>query len=261
MADAPIDELFARTLTGDYDDDVPWEAVHALRKLGTRDVFDKASQWCASDNPLMRARGIDVLAQLGKTVEHHTNRFPEEAYAITSRLLLNEEDETPLISALTALGHLDNLAAVPLIAKFHSHPSPDIRFAVAFSLGQYANDDLSVESLLRLTEDTDTRVRDWATFGLGVLGNQDSSAIRDALFRSLIDSDEDVREEAMVGLGKRKDRRVLPYLFAALKGPEVKVRVAEAASYLLGMHRDPENWGTNEYRTALESHFPERDNH
>jgi hypothetical protein len=31
-----IDELFTQTLTGDYDDHAPWEAVQKLRWMGTR---------------------------------------------------------------------------------------------------------------------------------------------------------------------------------------------------------------------------------
>jgi HEAT repeat protein len=75
-------------------------------------------------------------------------------------------------------------------------------------------------------------------------------------FRRLTDEDENVREEAMVGLGKRKDRRVLPILTAAVQEPEIDIRVAEAASLLLGMESDPEDWGAEEYRTALKEHFP-----
>ena len=40
MVQAQIDELFAQTLRGDYDDDGPWEAVGKLRNLGTRQVYD-----------------------------------------------------------------------------------------------------------------------------------------------------------------------------------------------------------------------------
>ena len=255
MTSTAIDELFACTLKGNYDDDAPWQAVHALRKLGTRDVFDIAAAWCKSDNSLMRARGADVLAQLGKTFDHPVNSFPEDAYAIVSELVHHEKDLSPLGSAISALGHLENVAAIPLIAAFHTHPSADIRFSVACSLGTFPNDDLSVETLLQLMEDSDEDVRDWATFGLGVQGDQDSPAIRDALYRSLSDSSEDVREEAMVGLGKRKDQRVLSPLFSALDGPEIKVRVADAASLLLGMESDTKDWGAEEYRTALKERF------
>jgi HEAT repeat protein len=255
MTSTAIDELFACTLKGNYDDDAPWQAVHALRKLGTRDVFDIAAAWCKSDNSLIRARGVDVLAQLGKTFDHPVHSFPEDAYAIISELVQREKDLRPMESAIYALGHLDNVAAVPVIAAFHRHPSADIRFSVACSLGSFPNDDLSVETLLPMMEDSDEDVRDWATFGLGVQGDQDSSKIRDALYRRLSDANEDVREEAMVGLGKRKDQRVLSSLFAAIDGPQIKVRVAEAASLMLGMEGDPQELGAEEYRTALKERF------
>lgn len=255
MKSTAIDDLFACTLKGDYHDEAPWGAVRALGKLGTRDVFDVAAKWCKSDDPLMRTRGVDVLAQLGKTADHPMNSFPEEAYVIVSELIQHEKDLSPLGSAISALGHLESIAAVPLIAAFRTHPSADIRLSVACSLGSFPNDDLSVENLLLLMEDSDEEVRDWATFGLGVQGDQDSPAIRDALYRNLSDASEDVREEAMVGLGKRKDQRVLSSLFSAVDGPEIKARVAEAASLLLGMENDPEDWGAEEYRTALKERF------
>ena len=105
-------------------------------------------------------------------------------------------------------------------------------------------------------EDADEDVRDWATFGLGVLGDQDSQTIRDAIYRRLSDTNEEVREEAMVGLGKRMDGRVLPLLLAALKGPTIKFRVAEAASLMLGMQSDRDDWGVGEYCAAQEARFP-----
>ena len=164
---------------------------------------------CKSKDPLSRARGADVLAQLGKTADHTSNSFPDESYSVITDLLQRETEPQPLAAGIAALGHLDNPLAVPLITNFSSHPSPEVRFDVAFALGCFPNEPRSAETLLRLTQDTDEDVRDWATFGLGVLGNTDSDEIREALVRRLNDSDEDVREEAMVGLGKRNDQRVL----------------------------------------------------
>jgi hypothetical protein len=90
MPEADIQQLFTETLRGDYEDEAPWNAVYKLRQLGTREVFDVASRWCSSTDPLMRARGIDVLAQLGKTVEHPTNSFPDESYSVVTNLLTGE---------------------------------------------------------------------------------------------------------------------------------------------------------------------------
>jgi HEAT repeat protein len=98
-------------------------------------------------------------------------------------------------------------------------------------------------------------VRDWAAFGLGVLGNTDSNEIREALVRRLTDSDEDVREEAMVGLGKRKDPRVLSTLLIALEQPNTTVRVIETAYQMLGMDNEREGWKGADYATALRQRF------
>lgn len=174
MIDGDIDELFAQTLKGDYDDDKPWDAVRSLRWIGTRQVFDKAVEWTESAEPLERARGLDVIAQLGKTAEHPSNSFPQESYDVVVKAVQREREVQPLNSAVSALGHIDDPRAVPLIAAFHSHPSVEIRFTVACALGCFPNEPLSVQTLLTLMEDADANVRDWATFGLAVLGDRDS---------------------------------------------------------------------------------------
>jgi HEAT repeat protein len=128
-----------------------------------------------------------VLAQLGKTTERPANSFPVEAYEVVTQALQQEREFLPLNSAIAALGHLDDARAIPLIAAFHSHPNPEIRFSVACALGSFPNDALSIETLLALMEDADENVRDWATFGLGVHGDKDSAEVRDSLYRRLSD--------------------------------------------------------------------------
>jgi HEAT repeat protein len=103
-----------------------------------------------------------------------------------------------LDSAISALGHLDNTDAVPVILHYPDHPDETVRFAVAFALGCFPNDPQSVRGRLKLTSDANADVRDWAVFGLGVQGDADSPEIREALLQCLDDPDEDVREEAAV---------------------------------------------------------------
>lgn len=87
MAQPDIDALFAETLLGGYDDDKPWDAVQSLRQIGTQEVFNKAAVWTESVEPLERARGLDVIAQLGKTAEHPSNNFPQESYDIVAKVV------------------------------------------------------------------------------------------------------------------------------------------------------------------------------
>ena len=123
-------------------------------------------------------------------------------------------------------------------------------------MGSYPNVPLSVTHLLELARDTDADVRDWATFGLGVQGDCDTPEIRDTLVRCLTDQNEDVREEAMVGLAKRKDRQVLPLLLQALQEASISVRVFEAAYLMLGMDSEPEGWLAQDYISVLRERFP-----
>ncbi|HEX4998953.1 MAG TPA: HEAT repeat domain-containing protein [Terriglobia bacterium] len=191
------------------------------------------------DSPLRRARGADILAQLGNTSAHPGNQFPEESFSLVSDLVREEKESLPLLAAIHALGHIRNPLALPLVIPYASHFSEDVRFAVACMLGSFSNDQTAARTLLTLMQDDDKDVRDWATFGLGVQGDLDTAEIRDGLWQRLADSDENVREEAMVGLGKRKDARVLPMLIAELSQPQVSSRVTEAAEELLG---DQDQW-------------------
>src|ERR1700722_14940245 len=152
MGSEQIDEKFAQTLFGDYDDDVPWKAVHDLR-IGSREVFDRAAEWCGSENPLKRASGVDVLAQLGRTADHPSNNFPDESFSIVSALVQREKDPLPLLSAIHALGHIGNPLAVPLVIEHRLHSNSEVRFAIAFALGKFADDTRAIEVLLALMQD------------------------------------------------------------------------------------------------------------
>ena len=250
-----MDELFAQTLAGDYDDEAPWEAVRTLRAIASQEVFDRAAKWCSSDIPLKRARGADILAQLGRTYDHPSNNFSEECFSVVLALIQREKEPLPLNSAISALGHIGNPSAIPLVVAHRLHPSADVRFGVAFALGNFANDARATDTLVTLMQDVDDDVRDWATFGLGVQGNLDSQEIRDALYQRLTDPHRDVREEAVAGLAKRRDQRALPALISELSLPEMSDCVIEAAESFLGgngqrLYRSP-----HEYIAALKTRF------
>jgi HEAT repeat protein len=255
MGPEHMDEIFAQTLAGDYDDELPWEAVGTLRRLGSREVYDQAAEWCHSDNSLKRARGTDVLAQLGRTVEHPSNNFPDECFLIVSTLIQAEKDPLPLLPAVHALGHIGNPQAIPLVIAHRLHPNADIRFAVACALGNFANDPLSVGPLLTLMQDADEDVRDWATFGLGVQGDLDSDEIREALHQRLTDPFRNVREEALAGLSKRKDQRALPTLISALQESETSDAVVEAAEEFLSSEERSADRTAGDYAAALKKKF------
>lgn len=255
MNQQEIDKLFVQASSGGYEDDAPWEAVSALRRMGTPEVFDRAAEWCNSPTSLLRARGADVLSQIGQTAEHPSNILPEQSYLVVSAMLQREKEPLPINAAIAALGHIGNPQAIPLVVKYIRDPSPKIRFTLAFALGCFPNDPAAIEALLVLMEDRDADVRDWATFGLGVLGKTDSVEIRDALLRRVDDSDENACEEAMIGLSKRKDQRVLEPLIAILQQADVPSRAIEAADLILDTTDDEKEWTGQQYATALRQKF------
>jgi HEAT repeat protein len=255
MPETSIDDLFAQTIQGDYDNDSAWQAIHTLQSLATREVFEKAASWCRSNESLKRTRGADILGQLGKSSENAENPFVDESFKALTSMLDSETDPGPLSSVIGALGHLENPSAIPLILPFSYHPDSDVRFDLAFALGCFADDERSVSTLLKLMSDKDSEVRDWATFGLGVLGSFDSPKIREALLQNLTDEDEDVREEAMVALALRKDLRSLPAVMSELEREEPSPRTFDAANALLDRTTYPFDPPAT-YLEALRQRFP-----
>jgi hypothetical protein len=266
MNTSEVEALFARTLLGGYEGEDAWTAVSELRQNGSREIFEYAAAWCVSDDSLKRARAADVLCQLRRSLPDELKAqntwpspewmFRDESYALITKMLEDDQDPMVLVSAIHALGHLYNAAAIPLVLNYLNHSDENIRLAVTHALGCFLDNPQSIQGLLKLTSDPDMDVRDWAVFGLGVQGDVDSPEIRDALLRCLDDVSVDVREEAAIGLGKRQDQRLIPKLRKMLHEPVFKVRVAEAAAALLGMDQDPPEWTAEDYKAALLDRFP-----
>jgi len=47
-----LDALFAQALSGGYEDESAWQAVHTLRRIGGHEIFVRAAEWCSSNEPL-----------------------------------------------------------------------------------------------------------------------------------------------------------------------------------------------------------------
>jgi HEAT repeat protein len=250
-----IKELFAEALKGEYDDEAPWHAVHALRRIGSREVLEAASDWCRSDEPLKRARGADVLAQLGCTADHPENNFLEESFSAVVAMAENEKHIQPLASAIQALGHIGDPRAIPLLVRYSTHPEAEIRFADACACGSFANEPPIVVVLVELMRDSDEDVRDWATFSLGSLGTTDTPEIRDAFADLLNDSSSDVVDEALAALAQRRDPRALPLILERLSQPDVDELTLESAGAMLGLRDRNQKMAPEDYISALQLRF------
>lgn len=255
---AEIDALFLQTLKGDYESDEPWGAINKLRNIGTREVFDRAVAWVQSDDDSLRLRGIDVLAQLGKTMEHPETVFASETLAIVLDTLGHERVPAIINSCIIALSHVGGPANLPTILSFLAHSDPDVRHSVAFTLGSFSSDSEAIQGLLILMQDKDKHVRDWATFGLGKSAQPDSVEIRDAFLKRVRDRHRETREEAICGLSNRKDLRVLPSLIRELQRKMVSHSVIESACELLDMPAPgwDDDWDVAGLIKLLENRFP-----
>jgi HEAT repeat protein len=206
---------------------VAWEAVSALHWRGTRDVLAAALRLCQSPAPLQRARGADILGQLGIP----NRAFPEETLNALLPMLRRDEEPAVLNSIATALGHMGDARAVPALCDLAVHPSDEVRFGVVFGLlGQ--EDSEAIAGLIRLSADADPEVRDWATFGLGSQIDTDTPDIREALAARLSDSNANAAAEAMVGLARRRDRRARPFVIKTLESGRPGNMDLEAAEEL-----------------------------
>src|SRR5688500_279209 len=232
LNDIPTEALFDRALVAAaqeplLESDDYWACVSALHRRSGTHVFEKAVTLCASGNSLARSVGADILAQLG-ALERRNDALPfADSSAGVLVTLLDDREPLVTMSALYALGHLSRGISTEL-ARLTSHPSGEVRHALAYALGG-RDDDVAIQALIDLSADTDADTRDWATFALGVLSEQDSSAIRDALAARLADEEHEVRVEAILGLAKRLDARATGPILHELTKSDVPTLVIEAA--------------------------------
>jgi HEAT repeat protein len=209
------EELFFASLEGNYDDEVAWDAVRVLRMRGTPEVFAAAVRFCRSAVPLERARGLDVLAQLGASLPNSDRPHRDESIAIAIDGL-SDPAQRVIESAAWALAHLGGDTAVSALIPMRSDPDPDVRWAVANGLNGTERAD-AITTLIELMDDPNDNVRDWATFALGTQCSVDSPEIRQSLRKRLDDSYEEARAEAIWGLVLRKDSHGIEILIDRLR--------------------------------------------
>jgi HEAT repeat protein len=219
-------ELIELALTEENED-----AVSILHFRGNQEVFAAASKLCDSQNPQERALGADILGQLG--IPNRT--FPDESLAILLRMLECDQNTDVLNSIAVALGHLHDTRAISSLVRLKNHSCSSVRYGIVFGLLGY-EDELAINALIELSSDRDDEVRNWATFGLGSQIETDTTAIREALYQRFLNEDTDenyeIYGEALVGLAKRKDSRILNRLIEELSSDYVGVLAIEAAEQM-----------------------------
>jgi HEAT repeat protein len=170
---------------------------------------------CVSLDPSERELGADVLGQLGAS----SDVMHEERLQTLLAMLERENEPNVLASTCMALGHLHDEKANESVMRFKGHPDNDVRYAVAHGLTGDL-DTAAIATLIELSADADSDVRDWATFRLGTRIENPTQEVLDALAARVTDEDDDTRAEAIAGLARNKDPRSLEPLIEYLEGLE-----------------------------------------
>lgn len=221
-----IEDLVAVALAHG-DDEIAWDAVVALQWRGSRDVLQCAKKLSQSECFTERRLAAQLLGQLGLP----DRTFPEESAATLIRMLEGENDEDVQKAILIAFSHLYDVQVIPMAVRFSTHWNFEIRLAVTMAVMGLKVPE-AIQLLIRLSHDSDSSVRDWATFGIGTLSDVDTPMVRLALAERLKDDSQVVRCEALVGLARRGDHQVIESLKTELAGECVDTLAVEAAEWI-----------------------------
>lgn len=224
----PLDVRIEAAL-GTYDDDCRWDLIAGVLTECPDDVLEAAKGLLTGDIERGRTLGADIL---GRLVGVEPGCKPEARDALLAAMP-NETCPAPKASIVAALGHVGDPSVLGRLFPLADHQSAEVRLAVAFAIATISSPPLASEArhtLIRLSRDTDPEVRDWATFGLGTLSNDDSPDVRAALLARAEDAHHEARAEALFGLAVRRDPRAVPHLIQALRSPQVGGLEVDAAA-------------------------------
>lgn len=209
--------------------------VGQLQVEAQESVLALALSALSHDEPWHRQAAAWVLGQFG-----YPEGRPLGACVLPEvlRAARAERDDDVREDLVHALGHAEDAAWLDELLSFAGDPAPGVRLAVAMNVPgmPYAEPltERALAALIMLSSDTDPRVRDRATFGLGTQSSQDSPPIRAALLARLDDEDPEAAAEALVGLARRADPEALVRVRALLGEPDplITLLVLEAAAEL-----------------------------
>ncbi len=208
-----------------------WDAVAALHRRGSQEILARAEALFRSASVRRRALALDIVAQLREP--HRRGPDPAAPFGIEAAqamlvAALDDRDGGVLQSAIAGLGHCPVPGLLPRLIAFEAHHDSRVRWALVHTLDSYREPE-SVAALMRLAADRDDEVRDWATFSIGTLSEADDDAVRALLWKNAFDSCRDVRGEALVGLARRSDPRIIELLKERLLDDDCRVYELEAA--------------------------------
>ena len=225
------DKIFER-LVNNKSQKTYWNNISELRKRATEEIYNQAYKFAKSDDDKNKIIGIDVLAQLG-----FNPRFQQKKTVdLYFELLESEQKDDVLFSLLFGISHNnENLIEnhVLKLIDFKNSKNKDIRYALVSALSPTENPK-AIETLIELTEDKFSSIRNWATFGIGTLSEVNNGRTLSALWKRTKDKHQETRLEAIVGLARRKQIEVKQNIITELKGGNYTTLLFDAISELNG---------------------------
>jgi hypothetical protein len=219
------EKLFFRLLNN-KSDKTYWDNIRELRSRANVNIFNTCKKLVKSSKPKERIIGIDILAQLGLT----PRPFFKESRKLFFEILRNEKDPKVLLSVLYAIGHNNGKLKtddIALLVSFKDNADEGVREGLVSALLS-VDKKLAIDTLIQLTTDKISHIRDWATFGIGSQIERDNREIREALWNRITDKHKDTRYEAIVGLANRKDNKIKEIIKIELQNPDFSAQLFDA---------------------------------
>ena len=200
------DEKLISRLINYKTDKSRWETIRILRSRPSQDLFKKCVELINSNDQNKKIIGIDILAQLGKD----KRPFKKETLKVYFELLNSETNANVLFSILSGISFNDkglNSKQINKICSFQYSTSDLIKQGIVNALG-FIENEKTIDVLIKFSKDKTNHIRSWATFYIGQV-DFDNEYIRDALWNRVNDKHQETRMEAITGLAKRKDDRII----------------------------------------------------
>ncbi len=140
------------------DENIFMEYMHILRLRGNKEVFQLTKKLAYSKDNIYREIAASILSQFGYKTKLHKG----ESVHLLGKLL-NDKNEDVVATAIYGFGHKKCTRYADKLASCISYQSLQIKEALSFTLGGYA-DSKSVDTIIQLMTDKNDDVRDWLHF-------------------------------------------------------------------------------------------------
>jgi HEAT repeats len=190
-------------ISPDVDDEAYWHPIGVLQNR-LPEILERVTSLLRSGNEKEREIAGTILGQSRRAVKWDV----KHCVVLLAEAVQREPAVRPLAAMLHGLGHLHDESIIPIVTAFRWHEDANVRYALTNALHAFENLE-AIQTLIELSADTDRDVRNWATFNLGSQIEMDIAAIRDALAARLNESDDEILWEAIVGLARRGDARLI----------------------------------------------------